>query len=81
MQRIALLIVSSHTATLGEHTDYHAVTRTVTVPMLAALNIQSVVLDDIKDARRVFKQAPMTVKGQFIPVCISLLRHVLWEDE
>src|SRR5262249_54061123 len=64
LQRMALLIVSSHVAALGEHTDYHAVTRTVTFPILAALNIQSVILDDIKDARRVFKQAQMTVKGQ-----------------
>ena len=34
MQRMALLIVSSHTAALGEYTDYHAVTRTVAFPML-----------------------------------------------
>ena len=78
---MALLIVSSHTASLGESTDYHAVTRTVTFPMLTALNVQSVVLDDIKDARRVFKQAQMTVKGQMVPVCISLPRHILWEEE
>jgi sulfopyruvate decarboxylase subunit alpha len=81
MQRMALLIVSSHTAALGEHTDYHAVTRTVTFPMLSALNIQSVVIDDIKDARRIFRQAQMTVKGQVVPVCISLPRHILWEDD
>jgi len=81
MQRMALLIVSSHTAALGEYTDYHAVTRTVTFPMLAALNIQSVILDDIKQARRVFKQAQMTVKGQCVPVSISLPRHILWDEE
>ncbi len=81
MQRMALLIVSSHTPALGEHTDYHAVTRTVTFPMMSALNIQSVILDDIRDARRIFKQAQMTVKGQVVPICISLPRHILWEDE
>ena len=81
IQRMALLIVSSHTAALGEHTDYHAVTRTVTFPMLDALGVQSVILDDIKDARRLFKQAQMTVKRQCVPVCISLPRHILWEDE
>ena len=81
LQRMALLIVSSHVAALGEHTDYHAVTRTVTFPILSALNIESVILDDIKDARRIFKQAQMTVKGQCVPVSISLPRHVLWEEE
>ena len=81
MQRMALLIVSSHTAAFGEYSDYHAVTRTVTFPMLSALNIQSVVLDDIDQARRIFKQAQMTVKGQCVPVSISLPRHILWEDE
>jgi hypothetical protein len=49
--------------------------------MLEALGVQSVILDDIKDARRIFKQAQMTVKGQCVPVCISLPRHILWEDE
>jgi sulfopyruvate decarboxylase subunit alpha len=81
LQRMALLIVSSHVAALGEHTDYHAVTRTVTFPILAALNIESVILDDIKDARRVFKQAQMTVRGQCVPISISLPRHILWEEE
>jgi sulfopyruvate decarboxylase TPP-binding subunit len=81
MQRMALLIISSHVAALGEHTDYHAVTRTVAFPMLKALNIESVILDDIKDARRIFRQAQMTVRGQCVPVCISLPRHILWEDE
>jgi len=81
MQRMALLIILSHTPALGEYTDYHAVTRTVAFPMLDALNVPSIILDNIKDARRLFKQAQMTVRGQFIPVCISLPRHILWEDE
>ena len=78
---MALLIILSHTPALGEYTDYHAVTRTVAFPMLDALNVPSIILDNIKDARRLFKQAQMTVRGQFIPVCISLPRHILWEDE
>lgn len=80
LQRMALLIIASHTV-LGEREDYHAPSRTVALPILNALNIPSVVLDDIKDARRIFKQAQMTVKGQMTPVCVSLPRHVLWEED
>jgi len=79
--RMATLIITSHTPALGENADYHAVTRTVTFPILSALNVQSIILDDIKDAGRIFKQAQMTVKGQVVPICIALPRHILWEDE
>jgi sulfopyruvate decarboxylase TPP-binding subunit len=81
LQRMALLIVSSHTHVFGERDDYHAPTRTVSFPIINALNLPSIILHDIKDARRIFKQAQMTVKGQMTPVCISLPRHILWEEE
>ncbi len=80
LQRMALLIISSH-AVFGERDDYHAPTRTVSFPIMNALNLPSIILHDIKDARRVFKQAQMTVKGQMTPVCISLPRHILWEED
>lgn len=81
LQRMALLIISSHTHVFGERDDYHAPARTVAFPIMNALNIPSIILHDIKEARRIFKQAQMTVRGQMTPVCISLPRHVLWEDE
>jgi sulfopyruvate decarboxylase subunit alpha len=81
LQRMALLIISSHTPVFGERDDYHAPTRTVSFPIMNALNIPSIILHDIKEARRVFKQAQMTVRGQMTPVSISLPRHILWEDE
>ena len=80
LQRMATLIITSHTPALGENADYHAVTRTVTFPILSALNIETVILDDIKNAARVFKEVQMTIKGQFVPLCIALPRHILWED-
>ena len=80
LQRMATLIITSHIPSLGENADYHAVTRTVTFPILAALKIETVILDDIKDAGRIFKEAQMTIKGQFVPLCIALPRHILWED-
>jgi len=81
LQRMALLIISSHTHVFGERDDYHAPTRIVSFPMMDALNIPSIIIDDIKDARRLFKQAQMTIKGQLTPVSISLPRHILWEEE
>ena len=58
-----------------------AVTRTVAFLMMSALRIESIVLDDIKECAARFQQAQMTVKGQMVPVCISLPRHILWEEE
>jgi sulfopyruvate decarboxylase TPP-binding subunit len=81
LQRMALLIISSHTHVFGEREDYHAPARIVSLPIMNALNIPSIILQDIKDSRRIFKQAQMTIKGQLTPVCISLPRHILWEED
>jgi sulfopyruvate decarboxylase TPP-binding subunit len=79
-QRMATLIISSHTDGLGEHTDYHVCTRYVAEPLLRAMGIPHYTLMDIKDAPRLIKQATMTVRGHVFPVAIQLPRHVLWED-
>jgi len=79
-QRMATLIISSHTDGLGEPTDYHVCTRYVAEPLLRGMGIPHYTLMDVKDAPRLIKQATMTVRGHVFPVAIQLPRHVLWED-
>jgi sulfopyruvate decarboxylase TPP-binding subunit len=79
-QRMATLVISSHTDGLGEHTDYHVCTRYVAEPLLRGMGIPHYTLDDVADAPRLIKQAAMTVRGHVFPVVIQLPRHVLWED-
>lgn len=79
-QRMATLILTSHTDGLGEHTDYHVCTRYVSEPIFRAMGIPHYTLMDVADAPRLIKQAVMTVRGHVFPVAIQLPRHVLWED-
>lgn len=79
-QRMATLIISSHTDGLGEHTDYHVCTRYVAEPLLRGMGIPHYTLMDVKDAGRLIKQAAMTVRGHVFPVAVQLPRHVLWDD-
>lgn len=81
LQRMPLLIISSHTSALGEIHDYHGETRFVCEPLLSALGIPFVLLTDIKEARRIIREAQLTVEGQVIPVAVLLPRHLLWESE
>jgi len=79
-QRMALLMISSHTAGLGEHTDYHVCTRYVAEPLLTGMGIPHYTVMDVADAPRMIKDATMTVRGHVFPVALQLPRNVLWED-
>ena len=79
-QRMATLILTSHTDGLGEYTDYHVVTRYLAEPLLRGMGIPHHTLMDVSDARRMLRYATMTVRGHVFPVVIQLPRQVLWHD-
>jgi thiamine pyrophosphate-dependent acetolactate synthase large subunit-like protein len=79
-QRMGCLLVYAHNFALGETRDVHACTKWVTDPMLNALMVPNIIVQDTKDAPRIFKQAYQTVRGQMTPVAVCLPLHVLWDD-
>lgn len=79
-QRMAALLISSHSSGLGEHVDYHGVTRHVVDPLMAGMGIPHYMARDADEAALMFKEATMTVRGQILPVSIQLPRRILWED-
>jgi sulfopyruvate decarboxylase subunit alpha len=81
LQRMPLLIVSSHTSALGEIHDYHGETRFTVEPILQALGIPHVTLMDISAAKLILREAQMTIEGQLIPVAVLLPRHILFETD
>ena len=81
LQRMPLLILSSHTSTLGEIHDYHGETRFVAEPILNALGIPHMLLMDIGQARTIIREAQMTIEGQLIPFAVLLPRHILFDIE
>ena len=78
VQRMPVLILSSHTATMGEMTDSHSESKYLCEPVLRALNIPHYLLMDIGQAKLVIREAQATIEGQLIPFAILLPRHILW---
>ena len=81
VQRSPLLILASHNSALGERHDYHAATRRVTEPLLAALHIPYVVVRDGREAPILIREAQLTVRGERRPVALLFPRHSLHEAE
>jgi sulfopyruvate decarboxylase subunit alpha len=81
VQRSPLLILASHNSALGERHDYHAATRRVTEPLLAALHIPFVVVRDGREVPLLIREAQLTVRGERRPVALLFPRHSLHESE
>jgi sulfopyruvate decarboxylase subunit alpha len=79
VQRMPVLLVASHTATMGEMTDSHSESKYLCEPILRALNIPHHLLMDINHAKLVIREAQATIDGQLIPFAILLPRHILWK--
>jgi thiamine pyrophosphate-dependent acetolactate synthase large subunit-like protein len=79
-QRMGCLLVYAHNFALGETRDVHACTKWIADPLLNALMVPNIIVQDTKDAPRIFKQAYQTVRGQMTPVAVCLPLHVLWDD-
>jgi sulfopyruvate decarboxylase TPP-binding subunit len=79
-QRMATLILASHTDGLGEFTDYHVCTRYVAEPLLRGMGIPHYTLMDVSQVPSMIKNASMTVRGHVFPIVLQLSRQVLWED-
>ncbi len=81
VQRMPVLIISSHTATMGEMTDSHSESKYLCEPILRALNIPHHLLMDINQAKLIIREAQATIEGQLISFAILLPRHILWKFE
>jgi hypothetical protein len=79
-QRMGCLLVYAHNFALGETRDVHACTKWIADPLLNALMVPNIIVQDTKDAPRIFKQAYQTVRGQMTPVAVCLPLHVLWDE-
>jgi len=80
LQRMPLLILSSHVISLGEIHDYHGETRWVE-PIVRALGLPYMIATDIQTVPRLIRELQATVEGQLLPAAIMFPRHILWEEE
>lgn len=80
-QRTPMLLLASHNSALGERHDYHAATRLVTEPVLAALRIPTVVVHDPAQIPLLVREAQMTIRGDRRPVALLFPRHSLHVEE
>jgi hypothetical protein len=76
-----MLILASHLRALGERHDYHAATRLVTEPVLAALQIPIVPVTDPQNIPMYVREAQMSVQGDRRPVALVFARASLHAQE
>jgi sulfopyruvate decarboxylase TPP-binding subunit len=77
LQRTPMLMIASHSSTLGERYDYHAPARLVTEPVLRALNIPYQVAQHAGEVKTLVVEGHHTVRGQKTPLAILLPPHVM----
>jgi len=78
--RMGAVIVSTHSAGLGERLDYNASIRYVVDPLLPAIGIPHYMARSASDAAELITDAAATLRGQACSVSIQLPRRVLWTD-
>lgn len=77
LQRSPTLMIVSHNTVFGEKQHYHAATRTIVEPVLAAMRVPYYVLKAAEEIPFVVKELLATMDGQRIPVAICVPRHIL----
>ena len=79
VQRMPLLIISSHTSSLGEQSYSHSESRLVIEPTIRALGIPYTILMRMEDAKMLIKEAQVMVEGQTFPAAVLIPRHIYFK--
>jgi sulfopyruvate decarboxylase TPP-binding subunit len=79
VQRMPLLIISSHTSSLGEQSYSHSESRLVIEPIIRALGIPYTILMRMEDAKMLIKEAQVMVEGQTFPAAVLIPRHIYFK--
>ena len=80
IQRMPLLIISSHTSSFGEQSYSHAESRMVIEPIIRALGIPYSIITRLEDAKRLIREAEVMVEGQTFPAAVIIPRHIYFKD-
>ena len=80
LYRIPLLMLISYRGSFGERDPWQTQGGNVTEPLLRALRIPYIFLDNVDTAKRRIRQAQTLAESSLQPVAILLMRDLMWED-
>ncbi|HKF03985.1 MAG TPA: thiamine pyrophosphate-binding protein [Candidatus Sulfotelmatobacter sp.] len=80
LYRIPLLMLISYRGSFGERDPWQTQGGNVTEPLLRALRIPYIFLDNVDTAKRRIRQAQTLAESSLQPVAILLMRDLMWEE-
>jgi len=80
LYRIPLLMLISYRGSFGEKDPWQTQGGNVTEPLLRALRIPYIFLDNVDTAKKSIRQAQTLAESSLQPVAILLMRDLMWED-
>lgn len=80
LYKIPLLMLISYRGSFGEKDPWQTQGGTVTEPLLRALRIPYMFLDNVDTAKKRVRQAQTLAESSLQPVAILLMRDLMWEE-
>jgi sulfopyruvate decarboxylase subunit alpha len=80
LYKIPLLMLISYRGSFGERDPWQTQGGNATEPLLRALGIPYVFLDDIGTVKKRIRQAQTLAESSLQPVAILLMRDLMWEE-
>jgi len=80
LYRIPLLMLISYRGSFGERDPWQTQGGNVTEPLLRALRIPYIFLDNVDTAKKRIRQAQTLAESSLQPVAILLMRDLMWEE-
>ena len=80
LYRIPLLMLISYRGSFGERDPWQTQGGNVTEPLLRALRIPYIFLDNVDTAKKRIRQAQTLAESSLQPVAILLMRDLIWEE-
>jgi sulfopyruvate decarboxylase subunit alpha len=80
LYRIPLLMLISYRGSFGEKDPWQTQGGNVTEPLLRALRIPYIFLDNVDTAKKRIRQAQTLAESSLQPVAILLMRDLMWEE-
>ena len=80
LYKIPLLMLISYRGSFGEKDPWQTQGGNVTEPLLRALRIPYIFLDNVDSVRKRIRQAQTLAESSLQPVAILLMRDLMWEE-
>ena len=80
LYKIPLLMVISYRGSFGERDPWQTQGGNVTEPILRALRIPYIFLDNVETVNKRIRQAQTLAESSLQPVAILLMRDLMWEE-